>query len=297
MADSSPPVSRSIVSQGLRLHYLDWGNPQAPLLVLQHGAEDHARSWAWTAETLRGDWHVIAPDLRGHGESAWSPDGAYLSPYYTYDLAELIRQQDVDRVTLVGHSLGGAIVLRYAGLYPETVDRVVAIEGLGISPAVTQGQRPVHERWLGWIAARRQAGERTPRRFADPDEAIARMRAKHPNLDAARARDLTIHNLRANDDGSYSWRFDPLLRAWLPLEVSETEQHALWQRIACPVLLAYGRDSWASNPAEDGRAAWFRDSRVVIFDKAGHWLHHDRFDAFVAEVHAFLAPDAVIDRA
>ena len=70
------PTSHSYVSQRLRLHYLDWGNPDAPMLILVHGGQDHARSWDRVARKLRNDWHVIAPDLRGHGDSAWSPDGA-----------------------------------------------------------------------------------------------------------------------------------------------------------------------------------------------------------------------------
>ena len=117
------PTSHSLVSQRLRLNYLDWGNADAPTLVLQHGGRDHARSWDWVAQSLRRSWHVIAPDLRGHGDSAWSPDGAYMMPYYVHDLAQLIHQQDNKPVTIVAHSLGGAVSLRYAGLYPFTNER------------------------------------------------------------------------------------------------------------------------------------------------------------------------------
>ena len=70
--DEFQPVSRVFTSQGLDLHYLDWGNDGAPLLLLLHGSRDHARSWDWTARALRHQWHVIAPDLRGHGTESWS---------------------------------------------------------------------------------------------------------------------------------------------------------------------------------------------------------------------------------
>ena len=66
------------------------------------------------------------------------------------------------------------------------------------------------------------------------------------------------------------------------------EQHDLWGAITCPVLLLYGGDSWASNPERDGRAKYFRNARVVEYEKAGHWLHHDQFERFVAELKAFL---------
>jgi pimeloyl-ACP methyl ester carboxylesterase len=69
------PTSNTFISQRLRLHYVDWGNPDAPPLILQHGGRDHCRSWDWVAEELCKDWHVICPDLRGHGDSAWSPEG------------------------------------------------------------------------------------------------------------------------------------------------------------------------------------------------------------------------------
>src|SRR5689334_18850665 len=102
------PTSHSFISQRLRLHYVDWGNSGKPLLILVHGGRDHCRSWDWTAEELSNDWHVIAPDLRGHGDSSWSPDGNYDMTALVYDLAQLIYQLG-DEVTLVGHSLGGNI--------------------------------------------------------------------------------------------------------------------------------------------------------------------------------------------
>lgn len=125
------PTSHSFISQRLRLHYVDWGNAAAPPLLLLHGGRDHCRSWDWVADRLRGDWHVIAPDLRGHGDSAWSPDGDYSMAAYVYDLAQFIHQIEVVPVTIVAHSLGGNIALRYTGLFPANVKHLVAIEGLG----------------------------------------------------------------------------------------------------------------------------------------------------------------------
>ena len=97
ISSSAGPTSRFYVSQRLRLHYVDWGNPDAPPLILLHGGRDHSRSWDWTAAALRNDWHVIAPDLRGHGDSAWSPDGAYMMPYFIHDLAQLIHQLETNQ--------------------------------------------------------------------------------------------------------------------------------------------------------------------------------------------------------
>ena len=134
MSTKSPgPTSRIFFSQRLRLHYVDWGNADAPPLLLVHGGRDHCRNWDWLAEQLGREWHIIAPDLRGHGDSQWSQDGNYMMAGYVYDLAQLIHQQGLAPATIVAHSLGGHIGIRYTGVYPETVRKLVAIEGYGLS--------------------------------------------------------------------------------------------------------------------------------------------------------------------
>lgn len=287
MIEEMGPTSHSFISQRLRLNYLDWGNAEAPTLILVHGGRDHARSWDWLAQELRRDWHVIAPDLRGHGDSAWSPDGAYLLTYMVYDLAQLVQQQDKEPVSIVAHSLGGAIALRYAGIFPEKVRRLVAIEGLGLSD--DRERRPVLGRLRKWIEDGRSLAARQQRRYDRIEDAVARMRAENRHLSEEQARHLTIHGMNRNEDGSYSWKFDNYIRHFPPVDVSITELHTIWGAITCPVLLAWGRDSWASNPAEDGRAAHFQDARVVEFADAGHWLHHDQFDFFLETIRTFLA--------
>lgn len=290
MIEDFGPTSYSFMSQRLRLNYLDWGNPEAPTLIMVHGARDHARSWDWIARALRKDWHIICPDLRGHGDSAWSPDGAYLMPYYVCDLAQLVHQQSEAKVTLLAHSLGGNIALRYAGLYPEKVRKIVAIEGLGLSPEMIAERNaiPMHERWRTWIEARRGISARTPRRYASIDEALARMRTENAHLSEEQARHLTIHGVNRYEDGSFGWKFDNYLRSSPIVDISQAELHALWGRIDCPTLLAYGNDSWASNPEKDGRIKHFKDARVVSYDNAGHWLHHDQFEKFLSDIRDFL---------
>ena len=128
------PTSNIYFSQRLRLHYVDWGNRDAPPLLMVHGGRDHCRNWDWVAQELRHDYHIIAPDLRGHGDSEWLRGSVYRMQDYIYDLAQLIHQQKLAPVTIISHSLGGQISLAYTGLYPENVKKLVAIEGLGMSP-------------------------------------------------------------------------------------------------------------------------------------------------------------------
>ncbi len=291
MTDRMPgPTSHTYFSQRLRLHYVDWGNPGGPPLLLIHGGRDHCRNWDWTAATLRDDWHVIAPDLRGHGDSQWSPDGSYTMAGYIYDLAQLIHQQRLAPVTIIAHSLGGNIALRYTGIYPEAVAKLVAIEGLGPSPQALaeRDTKTIAERMDEWILEERGLAGRLPRRYASIEDAFHRMQEENPHLSAEQARHLTTHGANQNEDGTYSWKFDNYVRAWPPYDMSRRDIELLWSRISCPVLLLYGKESRSGNPAEDGRSQRFRHATVIGVNGAGHWLHHDRLNEFVRIVREFL---------
>jgi pimeloyl-ACP methyl ester carboxylesterase len=288
--ETAGPTSRIYFSQRLRLHYVDWGNAGAPPLVLLHGGRDHCRNWDWVAAELRRAWHVIAPDLRGHGDSQWSRSGHYSMAGYVYDLAQLVHQQELAPVTIIAHSLGGNIALRYAGIYPEKVKKLVAIEGLGPSPRAIaeRAKRGIAERMQRWIDEQRGLAGRLPRRYATIEDAFRRMQEENKHLSPEQARHLTQHGVNQNEDGTYSWKFDNYVRVWPAYDMTTEEVHDLWARIACPTLLIYGKESWASNPDEDGRAGIFRNARVVSVEGAGHWVHHDRLDEFLGLVRGFL---------
>ncbi len=287
----SGPTSNSFMSQRLRLHYVDWGNPDAPPLILQHGGRDHCRSWDWVAQELRHDWHVIAPDLRGHGDSAWAPDGSYGMDAFVYDFAQLVHTLGHDQVTIVSHSLGGNIATRFTGLYPDKVRKLVNIEGLGPSPEMRAQieARGTAARLREWIEDKRRAAGRLPRRYPTIEAAFTRMKAENSFLTDVQARHLTIHGASRNEDGTWSWKFDNYLNIWPPTDIAYADKEDLWRAITCPMLLLYGADSFFTNPEKDGRAANFRDARVIEYENAGHWLHHDQLDRFLADVEAFIA--------
>lgn len=284
------PTSGTFFSQRLRLHYVDWGNATAPPLLLVHGGRDHCRNWDFVAERLRDRYHIIAPDLRGHGDSQWAPGGGYSTASYIYDLAQLIESQRLAPVTIIAHSLGGMISLRYTGVFPEKVRRIIAIEGLGMSPRILaeRAAKPYGERLAAWIAEQRGLAGRNARKYATLDEAVARMRAENKHLNAAQAEHLTRFGVNQNEDGTWSWKFDNYLRSWPPSDMTTEESEHLWRRITCPTLLVYGGDSQASNPLHDGRAQHFGTARIVTIPGGSHWLHHDQFEPFMALTEAFL---------
>ena len=285
------PTSHYYYSQRLKLHYVDWGNITKPPMVLLHGGRDHARNWDWIAQELRGDYHIIAPDLRGHGDSEWARGGQYALIDYVLDITQLLDQLQLFPIVIMGHSLGGAVACQYSGIYPERVKRLIALEGLG--PPCEQLRRgPAHERMQKWIHQMQAFAGRHPRRYPNLEDAVQRMQEANKHLSAEQARHLTIHGLYRNEDGTYSWKFDNYVRSNSPYEFNMEEARSIWERITCPTLLLRGTESWMGDPEQDGRASAFQNARCVNIKNAGHWMHHDQFDTFLRVVREFLTETA-----
>jgi pimeloyl-ACP methyl ester carboxylesterase len=283
------PVSHYFYSHRLKLQFWDWGTNAKPVMILVHGGLDHARNWDWVARALREDYHVYALDLRGHGNSAWAPGALYSVAEHILDLSGLADIVKGFPVTIVGHSLGAAVSLLYAGVYPDRVKRVVAIEGVGLPPTQRWQEVSAADRIRGWIEKTRGAENRTPHSYPDLASAVARMKEANPFLSDAVARHLTLHGTNWNADGSIIWKFDNYARLTPPYGMNMDEAAAVFSRITCPVLLFWGRQSFALDPELAPEAAAIRDRRIVKVDQAGHWLHHDQLDVFLEETKKFLA--------
>ena len=288
---SSGPSSHIYFSQRLRLHYVDWGNPDGPPMLLIHGGRDHCRNWDWVAEHFAKDYHIIAPDLRGHGDSQWEASGNYTQISYVYDIAQLLQQKNMHDVTVIGHSLGGAIALMYTALFQERVKKLVAIEGMGPSPslAAKQAEISINDRVRSWVDDMRKLSGRLPRRYDTLDDAFKRMRDENPHLSEEQALHLTLHGANQNEDGTYSWKFDNYVRVFSMSGLPNEEVKKMYGEISCPTLLMRGEESWASDPVADGRTQCFNcPIEYQSFANAGHWVHHDQLDGFVDRVSEFL---------
>lgn len=287
---TAPVLQNTFSSQRLTLSYAEWGDPDAPPLVLVHGGRDQKRSWDNVAGHLSKRHRVIAHDLRGHGQSDWVNDGDYGVMEHVYDLSSFVEALELDRFTLIGHSLGGNITLRFAGLFPEKIEKLVAIEGLGPSPKMLAERQstPVTTRLTDWIEQRRKISDRTPRVMQNLAEAEARMKAAFSHLPEQLIHHLTKTGIKSNPDGTVSWAYDPAGMGRSPSDIPHEDFVHLWTQITCPTWLVYGANSWASNPAKDGRAEPFKNARVSIIEDAGHWLHHDQFEDFMGQLDTFL---------
>ncbi len=278
----------------IEISYLVWGDRTKQPVVLVHGGKDHSRNWDWTVAALIGEYCLITPDMRGHGDSGRSAGGGYASELFVSDFAFLMDHLEAEGfstpLALVGHSMGGNIVLYYAAAFPEKVSRLVSMEGLGSSSKMYDAfmAKPAGERLRSWLD-RRLAGERKQHwRFQGPEEMVARMASVHKNLQPEQARHLALHAARQYPDG-WGWKHDARFGFFPPPSLTSPDEYSrLYESIECPVLLMRGEQSWASDPIADGRIKVFKDARLVNYPDAGHWFHHDAFDAFIKDVKSFL---------
>ena len=280
------PQARFYQSQGLRLHYADWGNASAPPLLLVHGGLDHSRSWDHVARALRPNFHVIAPDLRGHGDSDWARGSSYSLADHVYDLTCLVKSEGLEKVAIVGHSMGGMVSLTFAGAFPEKVSRLVVLDGVTNFPS--RKPKPIDVRIADWAADLDKTVQRKTQRYASVADGADRMLGRNARLTREQAMHLATHALKADADGGYSWKFDPYLRARAPYRLSLEDNIALWSRIACPTLLVAGSDSFLPDPATAGVFGHFRQAELVKIEGAGHWVQHDKPAEIVAALKSFL---------
>ena len=192
------PEDHFVSVGGLRLHYVDWGNRSAPPFVMLHGIDRVARTFDRVAPHFASRYHVIAMDLRGHGDSGWDPEGRYLVEDHVGDLEGLVRALGLRNVTLWGNSTGGRVVQVFAGLHPELVAAVIA-EDVG----------PERPRSIADAYARRVKQEENG--WAGPDELLAAMRASAQPLPEAVLEPYVRHGTKRREDGRLVWKRDPNL--------------------------------------------------------------------------------------
>jgi len=281
------PTSHSFYSQRLRLQFVEWGNTKAPTIVFVHGVRDHSRTWDDVLKYFVDDYHIVAPDLRGHGDSEWVNGSGYDFLDYLYDLYQLIVQNDYGPVCLVGHSLGGAITSFFAGTYPELVSKLVVIEGIGL------WQRHATELSLGeklrtWVETTQSLADRQPKRYDSLADAYQRMQQANPQLSREQAYHLTLHGSVRHEDGRFTWKYDNYTYNFSIMGIRTDEMIELWESIQCPVLLLNAENGLENRTGQDGTLMYFANAQLFDIENAGHWTHHDQPEVVVAHLKAFL---------
>ena len=144
-----PSRSETLDLPDVRLHIRRWGKPQAPTLFLLHGWMDVSASFQFVVDELQRDWHIVAPDWRGFGNSTWL-NRPYFFAEHLGDLEAILdRYAPTGQARLVGHSMGGILACLYAGIRPERVESVISLEGFGIAPTTPDMATERYQKWLG----------------------------------------------------------------------------------------------------------------------------------------------------
>ena len=293
-----PARSRFLTLRGLRHHLLEWGSPEEakdrPLLVMLHGWMDVAASFQFVVDALAGQsegWHVIALDWRGFGRSQFSGSDTYWFPDYLGDLDALLDALSPDApVDLLGHSMGGNVVMSYAGLRPERIRRLVNLEGFGM-PDSDPARAP--QRLIEWLDALKENPRLKP--YASLEAVAERLQKTNPLLPHDKALWLAQH-WSVEEDGQWTILGDPAHKRPSATLYRAAEVLACWRRITAPVLWAEGAQTrigelWGDRyPREEfeARLREVKNHQRCVIEGAGHMLHHDQPEALAREIGTFL---------
>jgi esterase len=265
-------ADRFITVNGLRLHYLEWGDPAKPAMILLHGIARHAHTFDHIAPDLARDHRVLAIDMRGHGDSAWSPEGAYLVEDYVKDLEAMLQQLAIRRVTLLGNSTGGRVVQVFAGLHPDLVDRLI-VEDVGPERPqdIADGfARRVQQEANGW---------------ASEDELVGQLVTANRRTPEPLLRTYAHFGLKPGPNGRLIWKRDPnLVKGFVSTE--------LWdyvRRITSPTLYVIGGASRIVPPEAQARLKQtLPNCEIVTMPGLGHYPNEEDTPGFLAIANRFL---------
>lgn len=285
------PREKSVDSLGLPIHCLEWGDPKGEPLLLMHGFLDLAYSWKLFADELLAranrPLRIIAPDCRGHGDSGWVGAGGYYHfPDYIFDLQRVLESNQIDRFKLIGHSMGGTISFVFTGTFPDRVDRLVLIEGIG---PVGMEFAAAPGRMGQWIGEVRQRGRSHFRQYSSIEAGASQLCQTHPRLDPSFAHDLARAAMKRHPNGKWIWKFDPLHRTTAPQPFYTDQALAFLRRISCPVLIVEGNESHQTRRADKARRyAALADHAVEVIENASHMVHQDNPRQLARVVGQFL---------
>lgn len=289
-ANSRPDRSRTLEVRGLRFHVRCWPGTAAPLKLFLHGWLDLSATWQPVIDALPRDWNIAAPDQRGFGLSQAQGD-TYWFYDYLGDLDGLLDQLSPDvPVDLIGHSMGSQVAALYAGVRPERIRRLVAMDGFYL-PVQPPDRAPKQlRRWLGDLKQ-----EPVDHSYASLDELAARIAKRQPGLDEHGARFVAECWSRQGEDGRYRLLGDWRHRQHGALLYRDEEAKAIFREVKAPTLLLDGEKSHLANLGtgefREQRLACFGNARQVTIPGAGHMLHFDAPAAAAEAIADFLDAD------
>ena len=278
MANASElkPTDGTTAIGGLRFHYLDWGSPRRPLVVLLHGGLQTAHSWDEVSRDLAAENHVLALDQRGHGDSDWASDGDYSLEAHLRDIHGFVEGLGLKSFILMGLSMGGRNAISYTATHPERVRALVIVD---IGPET------------------KREGRENIRRFVSESEELGSFEAFverahrfNPRRSLENLRKRLRWNLKQLPNGRWTWKYDQRFRT---SEFELARQRVdLWpyvRRVQCPAMLVRGAESDVlSGDAAKKVVDTIPGCGYAVVEKAGHTVMGDNPEGFLAAVRPFL---------
>jgi esterase len=272
-AAHAQPADRFADVDGMRLHYLEWGTSGRQPLLLLHGIARVAHAFDHLAPHFSRNYHVIAVDMRGHGDSAWDPKGDYMVEDYTRDIEALVAKLGLRNIAVWGNSTGGRVAQVLAGIRPDLYSAVI-VEDVGPErpPAISSRRaNRMGTEEKGWAAA---------------DDLFAQLKNDYPRTPDPLLRSLVRHGARIGADGRIVWKRDPaILKGFVPTELWGTVR-----RIKSPIIYILGGASTIV-PAETQLQLKqaLPQAEIVTMPGLGHYPSDEKPAEFIAIVERFLA--------
>ena len=281
------PSSLHYDVRGIDYHVSEWGNGDDPLLVMLHGWGDTGSSFQFVVDEFLKDWHVIAPDWRGFGDSGHGSP-AYWFPDYLADLDVLLQQVSADSpVHLIGHSMGANVAGLYAGIMPERVSSFINIEGFGLAESDADDAPDNYRRWIE--QSRVKPAFMNYNSFED---LAARIMRRAPRMSDDKAMYVAHHWARVGEDGLVRIKADPTHKLPNAIQYRRAEAAACWERVRAPVLLVAGAETeftaakvWLDSGA---CALPFSNGHSVRIPDAGHMVHFEQPRALATAIEDFI---------
>ena len=294
-----PCRSEFVPIRNLRYHVQVWGEPgpgKTPL-VMVHGWMDVAASYQFVVDAFAQDHYIIAPDWRGYGQTKAPGADNYWFPDYLADLDFLLDHYAPGQpVNLVGHSMGGNVVMLYGGVRPERIRRLVNLEGFGM-PATIPAQAP--GRFATWMDELKQlhAGEMDLKAYDSADGVARRLMKTNPRLGQDKADWLARHWAAENSEGKWAIQGDAAHKISNAQLYRVEEVLEIYKRLSMPVL--------AVEASDNSLDLWWRGKftlaqyherlqvvphvEIARIEDAGHMMHHDQPEVLAGLIERFIA--------
>jgi len=278
MATSVQPKDKTVNVNGINLHYLDWGNEDKPKILLLHGLRGHCHSWDDVSAEFCKDYHIVALDQRGRGESDWASGGDYSSQSFVADLEGFCEAVGFDKFTLIGHSMGGRNSMAFAGNNADKLENLVIVDiGPDLDP---RGSERITQELIN-----------VPEEFDSFEDVYAYQSKQNRFCSETVLRRRLTYATKELPNGKLGWRYDLEIREQRRNNTGP-KQPDLWLNlpgIKCPSLIVRGleTDTLALETAEK-MVEVLPGGRLVHVEKAAHMVFEDNPEGFIQALHEFL---------